>query len=116
MNYLIEIGFIGINIGMAAWHAHLIKHQRPIKHCLWGLLYAIFVAGVWLSQNQPIVCICLVLIRETIFSPVLNYFRGLGFFYRSSTSGSLLDKWQGALLLPIYITCVAALIVLQLYL
>lgn len=113
MIYLAEILFVALNVGMAAWEAHLIHQERPIKHGWWALLYVALIAAVWFWQKNPVLCVCAVLIREVVFSPALSYFRELPFFYRSKTTGSVIDKWEGALIVPVYIASAVALIILQ---
>lgn len=118
MNYLTEIALLVINLVMAWWHSRLILGGRPIKHGLWALLYAACLgAAFWITRN-PLVPIAGVFIRECFFAPVLNFLRkpSKPFFYRSSTSTSILDQVQGAVYVPVYIVSWLALIILQLYL
>ena len=88
-----NIILIGANIAMAAYHAGLIKKNKPIKHGLWTAGYLVLVAifcllFIWWYLPVGI------FIRGVIFSPALSLFRGLPINYTSSTTTSITDKLE----------------------
>jgi hypothetical protein len=89
--YLTEVLFVGINLLMAAYHRKLILENRPIRHWFWGGLYVLLIVPFWFLTRNPILMICLFLVREVSFSPALNKFRDLPFFY-SNPKTNLHDR------------------------
>lgn len=84
--------YLAFTIWMAWYHSKLIKQNKPIKHGWWGLL-AVAVAGVFALINVwyfPV----LIMERALFFSPFLNQFRGLPFWKWSTTTTSIIDKWE----------------------
>jgi ABC-type multidrug transport system permease subunit len=92
--YLTEVLFVGINLLMAAYHCKLILENRPIRHWFWGGLYVLLIVPFWFLTRNPILMICLFLVREVSFSPALNKFRDLPFFY-SNPKTNLHDRIEG---------------------
>jgi hypothetical protein len=106
MKHLLElILVIPLSIGMAAWHAHLEKIKRPIKHGWWALVYCIPVAAVMYFQGLlhfawnwkimwPEVAYALACFagRLDVFNISLNEFRKLPIFYASTQTTSIVDR------------------------
>jgi hypothetical protein len=118
VNYLLEILFVGLNTLQAWWHYRLIKANKPIRHFLWGLAYFGALLALYYFTRHPILIICCFLIREVFFSPVLNGFRKLPFFYTDpmGPDPSFFDSIEGKFLIPIWGTSVMALFILQWFL
>lgn len=99
MIWVAELALIVLSVAMAAWHAHLIKQQRPIYHGLWSLVYLAGVAGAtwWICPVSSVSKVILFIFAQgcshlAVFNISLNWFRGLPWTYTSPTSGSILDK------------------------
>lgn len=112
MLYATEILFLCINILMAAWHKKLILENKPIVHWAWATLYVLIIVPFWLLTRNPILVICLFLIRECSFSPALNKFRNLGFFY-SNPKTNLHDRIEGKWQIVFYFVALASLLIIN---
>lgn len=94
--FLMHIGVkifivILLNIIMARYHAYLILSGKKILHGVWGFIYLICVVFLW---TNPIFILNSFFIRKFFFDTSLNYFRGLNFFYVSTRTTSLMDKFH----------------------
>lgn len=87
-----QILFVILNLGMAEYHAYLIKEERPIRHGWWGFLYLVASASASICEKSFLLFVCLLLIRKVFFDISLNLFRGLPTFYVSKVTTSLIDK------------------------
>lgn len=84
---------------MAAWQAHLIDKQRPIKHGWWAALSGLLIAGacVWSRLNGwPLVLFAFAqgCGRLVVFNLLLNWLRRLSWDYESPTTGSIMDQLE----------------------
>lgn len=86
--YWIELAYLAITVGMAYWHRHLIRQNRPIVHWIWAGAY--IAACLPLFFINPWLMVGCILIREVVFSPFLNIIRGLWFWYQGRVA--LTDK------------------------
>jgi len=91
---------IAINVIMAGIHANMIKEGKKIKHGLWGGGYLIGLVALcfaydWGGFNWWLLLDGL-LIRKVFFDIPLNLFRGLPFFYVSSTTTSIIDRFHNS--------------------
>lgn len=98
---LLEAILILCWLGMAAWHAHLIKANKPIEHGRWGLAASfLIVSACWIYGNgRPIWQIGLfalaqVCSRLVVFNIFLNLFRGKKWNYTSSVTTSIIDRLE----------------------
>lgn len=113
---LTEIFFIGACIGAAYIEKNFFKYNHTFKHW-WGLAgYTILVIVCFLLFRNILLCIAAYLIAEVIFSPFLNWIRGLKFFYTNTEdpNGSELDKVEKGISRPLYFLSCLALIILNL--
>jgi hypothetical protein len=101
MIYVAELILVlPVSIIMAAWHAHLIDKQRPIRHDLWALLYALLISAAMYWRREEIQNIRQIALftlacavgRLPVFNVSLNLFRRLSWTYVSRASTSVVDK------------------------
>lgn len=94
MNQIAAILLAGINIAMACYHASLIKKGKYIKHGWWGLLYLILAGAASYFNHSWLLAVDSLFIRKFFFDVSLNLFRGKPFFYVSTSTTSLIDKFH----------------------
>jgi hypothetical protein len=98
---IVYILFALLNIGLAYIDSGIIKKKIVPNHFMNGAIYCTLAAIAWYFFHANI--IVLLCIRQTVFSPFLNVFRGLNFFRTSIytsffqknklvQSGSFIDK------------------------
>ena len=99
MNYLFEIGMLGVIIGICAIHAKRFRDNIPTGdwfHILWALIYFIPCVVMCLLWGSWWLAAAFVAERMVFFNPVLNKMRGKSFFYTGNTvTGSVIDKILG---------------------
>jgi hypothetical protein len=91
---LIQIAFIGINMGMAKLEAYIKKEniQYNIKHGWWLFAYVLLMfPAVYFTDNYWII-LMLVLVRGVIFDFSFNIYRGFAPDYISKTTTAITDK------------------------
>lgn len=113
---LIEIYVICICVAIAYFQKMLILENKPIIHWLWLTVFSVLLLPVWFYTKNPLVLIAAVLIREVLFSPFLNWIRGLKFFYVNTEDpkGSELDKIEKGISKPLYFLSCLGLLILNL--
>ena len=89
-----QLILIFLNIGMAKYHAYLIKSERKIKHGLWGGGYVIVCLALAWYFKSWVFFVAACLQRKVFFDLSLNLFRNLPLFYVSTTTTSIIDKWH----------------------
>lgn len=82
--------FAAFNIGLAWYHAILIKKNKPIKHGWWAASVLIII-GLFALINPWYIPV-LSFLRQLVFDPFLSKFRGLPWSYRSNATTSIIDK------------------------
>lgn len=109
---MIQLLFIALNIGLAWYHAKLIRENKPIYHGWWAAGFLAIAGIVSLLAGSWILFILLCLERLVVFNVALNVFRGLPPFHVSLTTTSILDKLQRKLvgtngwIVPLIVTVV----------
>lgn len=106
--FAIEFTLIVVSVALAAWHAHLIRQQRPIVHWVWATIFGALVAFTtfywhfgWrfafmqLAGHLP------------AFNWSLNRFRGLSLTYVSKATTSTIDQLLGHWIVYIELLCAA---------
>lgn len=118
MNYVVEILFLFINIGIARYQAHRfdVQHKR-INHTLWATGYCLLLVPVYLySGNWWLVAACGIQ-HLPVFNTALNYFRvprrSLFYTHPEDPQGSALDKLWGKAYPGVFFLCLGLLIYLQ---
>lgn len=119
MMWLSEILLVAINIGMAAYHARLIKDEKKINHSLWGGAYLVVAGVLSLIIHSWVLFVLSLFIRKVVFDLSLNIFRRLPLFYVSLKPASLIDRFhnwafgkRSEIYMGIYLLCIVVLNVL----
>lgn len=94
MRLIGEILLIIANIGMAAYHAYLIREGKRIKHGAWGALYMGIAGACAYFTRSWEVMVCALFVRKVFFDLSLNLFRDLPLFYVSKSTTSLIDRFH----------------------
>ncbi|HEU4607138.1 MAG TPA: hypothetical protein VFS31_03445 [Chitinophagaceae bacterium] len=94
MAVIIQLIYVAFCIGLAYSNYRTIKANEPVEHGINGLGHVAFWVVAYLISNEWLLLFILPLLGGVVFDIALNLFRGLPINYSSSTSTSIVDKWE----------------------
>ena len=112
----LELVLMGLSVGLAALHAHLIKKNEPIQHWVWATLYTAIVGFTLIFWRLPWIFGFIQLCGHlAAFDWSLDAFRRLPWNYRSATTTSAIDQFFGPYIFWAELFCAIAYLSAQYY-
>lgn len=94
MAVIVQLIYVLFCIGLAFINYQVIKADNRVYHAVNGLCHAAFIAAAYLLCREWLLFIILPLLGGVTFDIALNLFRGLPINYSSSSTKSIIDRWE----------------------